>query len=192
MVPRHTLHGFSQAAAHGLTQANFSALPTALGGPSQETLGPWRHRHGRQGAQEKSSLSPSHWSLSYLEMVLLEGGGWAVAHIVDISESGVTRVTWSLWQGQDLQQVTSAFVAPSAPAPWRTSVLPLGLGTVSKVPTQAQPLAVAFTGFVTHLSGQGGAQGDEFGDGPEDQAPQLPHPKLPLIQTSVSWPPVGT
>ena len=113
-----------------------------------------------------------------------------MAHIVDISESGVTRVTWGLWQGQDLQQVTLnvAFVAPSAPAPGRTHVLPLGLGTVSKVPAQAQPLAAAFTGSVTHLSGQGGAQGDEFGDGPEDQAPQLPHPKLPLIQTSVSWP----
>lgn len=159
----------SQAAVHGLPQASFSALPAAPGRPSQEALGPWRHRHGRQGAQEKSSLSPSHWSLRYPEMVPLGGGGWAVAHILDISESGVTRVTWGLWHGQDLQQVTSkvASVVPSAPAPgpWRTRVLPLELETMSKVPAQAQPLAAAFSGSVTHLSSQGGAQGDEFGDG---------------------------
>lgn len=34
-------------------------------------------------------------------MVPLGGGGWAVAHILDISESRVTRVTWGLWHGQD-------------------------------------------------------------------------------------------
>lgn len=90
-----------------------------------------------------------------------------MAHIGDISESGVTWVTWGLWHGQDLQRITSkvASVAPSAPAPWRTRVLPLELRTVSKVPAQAQPLAAPFSGSVTHLSSQGGAQGDEFGDG---------------------------
>ena len=102
-----------------------------------------------------------------MELVPLGGGGWAVAHIVDISESGVTLVTWGLFHGQDLQRITSkvASVAPSAPAPRRTHVLPLEFGTVSKVPAQARPLAAPFSGSVTHLSSQGGAQGDEFGDG---------------------------
>ena len=79
----------------------------------------------------------------------------------------MTLVTWGLCHGQDLQRITSkvASVAPSAPAPRRTHVLPLEFGTVSKVPAQARPLAAPFSGSVTHLSSQGGAQGDEFGDG---------------------------
>lgn len=79
-----------------------------------------------------------------------------------------------------------------SPSPTEDTCSAPGAWDCVQGPCPAQPLAAAFTGSVTHLSGQGGAQGDEFGDGPEDQAPQLPHPKLPLIQTSVSWPPVGT